>query len=122
MSPLPPAEQAFCGNGESTLRSMAADAEAIYTFTSEAFHLWRVPKDGSAPTLLVTSTSCSQIVVDDAYVYFSSPGDGGGILRVPKAGGAVETVAPETEPGNIVVDAYSVYWVHDATAVMKIDK
>jgi hypothetical protein len=121
MPPLPPAEQAFC-DGDSTLRSMAADGEAIYTFTNAAFHLWRVPKDGSAPTLLVTSTNCSQIAVDDAYVYFASSGDGGAIRRVPKAGGSVETLAPEMEPGGIVVDANSVYWVHALTAVMKIDK
>lgn len=123
MSPLPPDEQAFC-DGDSTLRLMAADGEALYTFTREAAHLWRVPKDGSAPTLLVTSTNCSQIAIDDAYVYFSSTdGEGGGaIRRVPKTGGAVETLAPETEPGGIVVDAYSVYWVHYASAVMKIDK
>lgn len=122
MPPLLTTEQAFC-DGDSTLRSMASDAEAIYTFTRDAFHLWRIPKDGSAPTLLVTSTRCSQIAIDDAYVYFTSSSDGdGAIHRVPKTGGTVETLASETDPGGIVVDENSVYWVHHATTVMKLDK
>jgi hypothetical protein len=125
MPSLLPAEQAFC-DGDSTLRSMAADQDALYTFTRTAFNLWRVPKDGSAPTLLVTSTSCSQIAVDDAYVYFGVWGDasgaGGAIRRVPKTGGAVETLASDVEPWGIVVDASSVYWVHALSTVMKVDK
>jgi hypothetical protein len=121
---LPPKEQ-VCVDPNS-LRALAADEANLYTVTRQSNQVWRVPKDGSPPTLLAQASWCSQLALDDAYVYFTdsaqSP-NAASVNRVPKTGGAVETVAAATNPWGIYVDAHSVYWMEfGAGKLMKVDK
>jgi hypothetical protein len=120
---LGPAEQTCVG--PNSLRAIAADDEALYTVSRDSYQLWRIRKDGAA-SLLTTLSWCSQIALDDDYVYFtdsaSSPA-GGRVSRIAKAGGSVEVLATGTDAWGIYADATSVYWIDFGRGrLMKVDK
>jgi hypothetical protein len=121
---LPPKEQ-VCVDPNS-LRALVADEANLYTVTRQSNQVWRVPKDGSPPALLAQASWCSELALDDAYLYFTDSAqtpNAASVNRVPKTGGAVEMVAVATDPWGIYVDAHSVYWMEfGAGELMKVDK
>src|SRR5207248_7973247 len=74
--------------------------------------------DGGAPTALVTNESYPRgIAIDDAFVYWVSDTDDGGVGKVAKDGGARVSLAKnqgkyaEMWPWTIAVDDTAVYFV-----------
>lgn len=82
---------------------VAADGKAVYW--ADGAEVFRVGREGGAPTRILAGETCRALAVDEAHVYCLAEG----IVRVSKAGGAIERVAPK--------DAYEYALALDATHV-----
>ncbi len=110
-----------CSIADNGMRALAGDATYLFVAMEYPAELLRVPKDGTPASFLAPLWPCTDIAVDDAYVYFgqkSMPPTG--LQRIAKGGGEPTTIASGA-PGGIYVDARSVYW-SDGESVWKVDK
>jgi uncharacterized protein YjbI with pentapeptide repeats len=95
-------------------RNIAVDAANVYVVLNGANGgIVKVPKDGSAPTVLARAAQPASIALDAANVYWGAGYAGGGaangVFTVPKAGGT-PTMLYSGPATQIAVDAKNVYW------------
>jgi hypothetical protein len=89
----------------------ALDSDAGAWFATDGSALWRVPRDGSAPSSLV-ATSGAAIWLDDDNAYVAGA-TWPTMLRVPKLGGASTTVVTSPNTRFFGVDARGVYGLEE---------
>jgi hypothetical protein len=100
--------------------SVAVDNDSVYwsRFDDSAALLMRMPRNGGTAMVLASTSSVPDaIVLDESYVYWTTPGtprgDAGGVWAVAKNGGAPVMLAPGGAYGTLTplaVDCTSVYW------------
>ncbi|MBK6515938.1 MAG: hypothetical protein IPG04_18045 [Polyangiaceae bacterium] len=89
--------------------AMDHDAEALYVASyTERGGLWRVPKDGAAPTLLASMSYASGVALAGDEVVVASSGDRE-VVRVPKGGGPATRIAGFFGPSDVRVVGADVY-------------
>ncbi|MBK8936865.1 MAG: hypothetical protein IPM79_04230 [Polyangiaceae bacterium] len=89
--------------------AMDHDAQALYVASyTERGGLWRVPKDGAAPTLLASMSYASGVALAGDEVVVASSGDRE-VVRVPKGGGPATRIAGFFGPSDVRVVGADVY-------------
>jgi len=103
------------------VQDVVADATDVYFLNNE--RIWRMPRAGGKPTLLVNRADTLQIIgpalneesmlslaIDDVNVYWAER-NSGRIRSVSKTGGAITTLATgQIGIGGLAVDSDHVYW------------
>jgi hypothetical protein len=113
------------------VQGIVADETDIYFLNNE--RIWRMPRAGGKPTLLVNRADTLQTIgpalndesmfslaIDDTNVYWGER-QSGRIRTIPKQGGAIATLATrQIGIGDVAVDGDFVYWTQ--TAQMRMGK
>jgi hypothetical protein len=103
------------------VQDAVADATDVYFLNNE--RIWRMPRTGGKPTLLVNRADTPETVgpalndemmlalaIDDTHVYWAER-ESGRIRSVPKHGGAITTLATgQIGIGDLAVDGDYLYW------------